>query len=369
MSETDRVLDALPEWSLCIATLNRQDALLQTLSCALDQTCPPAEIIVVDVSDDWQDSEAKARNLVAGQSMALHYQTLDVRSITVQRNVGIARCSKDVIFLIDDDSFMFPDCAEEILQIYAADPDHAVSAVAATLVPELPQQATEQLMPERFHTAHAGNVARGSLRGLLLNSSFGQWFTRKILFQSKDEIFIKYEGPRDTPVPETIATRFDVVPVAFMPGSAMTVRRDVVIAEPFDTALRYYAASEDIDATYRFGRHGRVLQANKARLHHYKAAGGRIRRRAVMALQLLNMAIFIKRNAADPDQFRGAYRQNLHRRLLSEFLKDLLSGRFRFPQLRGVLEANRQWHHVWARDIEELEVWYPELQRRILDEG
>ena len=41
------------DWSLCIATLNRQEALLRTLGFATAQTCPPCQIIVVDVSDDW----------------------------------------------------------------------------------------------------------------------------------------------------------------------------------------------------------------------------------------------------------------------------------------------------------------------------
>lgn len=356
----------LPAWSLCIATLNRQDALLQTLRCAMAQEAPPAQVVVVDVSDNWQETAALAEALLERSGIALHYQTSEIRSSAVQRNLGIAVCSTEIIFLLDDDSFMFPNCSAEILKIYAADTDHAVSGVAARLVPDLPPMAAETLMPARARTAHAANVTRGSLKQRLRQSRAGQWFLRKVLFQSKDEIFITYEGPRETPVPPTVAD-LAVSPLTFMPGSAMTVRRAVALEEPFDPALRYYAAAEDADATYRFGRHGRVLQANRAKLHHYKAAGGRVRRDVVIALQLLNMAVFIKRHAADPDRLKSLYRRQLRRRLLAEFLKDLLSRRFHFPQVKGVFIARGLWQELWARDSVELETWYPEVQKSILN--
>ena len=153
-----------------------------------------------------------------------------------------------------------------------------------------------------------------------------------------------------------------------MPGSAMTVRRDVALAEPFDPSLRYYAAFEDLDAAYRYARHGAVLQARQAHLHHYEATGGRMKRKKVIIFQLLNMIVFLKRHAARPEDFLWRYRVLMGRRLVGEGLKDLLARRWDFPQLRGVLIVMQEWRKVWDRDVSELDDWYPEFQKMILED-
>ena len=41
-------------------------------------------------------------------------------------NHSIAQSTADIIFAFDDDTLMYPDCAKEILRIYAADVDHRI---------------------------------------------------------------------------------------------------------------------------------------------------------------------------------------------------------------------------------------------------
>jgi hypothetical protein len=212
----------------------------------------------------------------------------------------------------------------------------------------------------------SGRRASVGLKSRVMQTAAGRWFNRKILLQNKDELFIKYDGQRQCSVPETLEG-LDVTSISFMPGSAMTVRRAVALAEPFDTALRYYAAFEDLDAAYRYARHGAVLRANRAHLHHFEAAGGRLKRKKLVIFQLLNMLVFLKRHAVDPDRFLPAYRRLLRRRLLGETLKDLLSGRFDLPQARGVVTVSRTWRKVWARDAATIDDWYPAIQQEILE--
>lgn len=204
------------------------------------------------------------------------------------------------------------------------------------------------------------------MKARLLRTKLGRWFNRKVLFQNKDELFLKYDEPRVKQVPAGLG-HLNVLPVSFMPGSAMTVRRAVALKEPFDTALRYYAAFEDLDVAYRYARHGAVLRAVDARLHHFEAEGGRVKRKKLVIFQLLNMVVFLKRHADRPDDWIGPYKAMLRRRLLGEILKDGLSGRWDFPQTAGVLTVMRQWRDVWSRDAEELDLWYPDFQKTILD--
>jgi len=357
----------LPAWSLCIATLNRRDALLRTLAFATHQTCPPRQIVVVDASDDWEETRARvARLLETWPDIALDYVSAAVRSSATQRNDGIALCWNEIIFLIDDDSFLHHDCAEQILGIYAADSNEEVAAVAATLVSRLPsplEEMAQDVLPER--KASGRRVGEG-LKSRILQTGPGRWFNRKALLQSMDELFIRYDEPRARHVPASLSD-LEVVPVSFMPGSAMTVRRSIALAEPFDTALRFYAAFEDLDASYRYGRHGAVLRAQRAHLQHFEAAGGRLKRRKLVIFQLLNMLVFLKRHAADPDRFLPAYRRLLRRRLLGETLKDLFSGRIGLPQARGVLTVMQTWRKVWQNDTASIDEWYPRVQEEILD--
>jgi glycosyltransferase involved in cell wall biosynthesis len=359
---------ALPDWSLCIPTLDRRAALLRTLGFALQQTCPPNQIVVVDASDDWEESRVEAERLLAPwPNIALDYVAASVRSSATQRNEAIALCRHEIVFLIDDDSFLFPTCAEEILKIYAADSSGAVVGVGATLVPTLPDAPGHGAGEGRLERKESGRRSGAKLKSLVLRTAWGRWLSRKVLLQSSAELFIRYDEPRARAVPEAVAP-FDVTPVPFMPGSGMSVRRAIALAEPFDAALRFYAAFEDLDVAYRYARHGAVLRANMAHLHHFEVAGGRVKRKKLVIFQLLNMLVFLKRHANDPDRYLPVYRRLLRRRLFGETLKDILSGRLDLPQARGVMTAMRTWRKVWAGETESIDQWYPQIQQRLLDD-
>jgi len=359
---------APPDWSLCIATLNRRSALMRTLAFAARQTCPPRQIVVVDVSDDWEESRTEAERLLAPfPGIALDYVTSTIRSSATQRNAGIALCRHDIVFLLDDDSFLYPNAAEEVLSVYAADSAAEVAAVSIVMVPDLPAELEGMAQEAPLERKESGLRRASGLQTRLLRTRLGRWFNRKVLFQSKHELFILYDGLRKRPVPAALGN-FDVTSVAFVTGGASAVRRDVALAEPFDTALRYYAAMEDLDVAYRYARHGALLRANRAHLHHFEAAGGRLKRKKLVTFQLLNMVVFLKRHATDPDHFISVYRRLLPRRLLGEAIKDLLAGRFDLPQARGVVTVMRNWRKVWECDTATIDDWYPAIQKQLLEE-
>jgi len=356
-------------WSACIATLNRHDVLMVALTHLAQQTRLPDQIIVVDASDNWEDGKAQAEALFADRSdLTLEYVTSPVRSSATQRNLGISMCTSDIVLLLDDDSFLHDTCAEAFMAVYEADIHSDVAGIGAFLSDHNP--AAQAGSSDPGNTLTRKETGRGSLRTIadrLLATRLGRWVNREILFQSAEMLFLRYDEPRALHVPETVA-HLDVMPTPFMPGSGMSFRRTIGAQEQFDTALRYYAAFEDLDLAYRIGKHGAVLRANQACLHHFEAASGRIKRKKVIAFQLLNMAVFLKRHAENPDAFLKAYRAMLRRRLLSEFLKDGLSGRWQFPQVTGVLTAMRHWRGIWSRNGQDIDTWYPEVQKQILED-
>lgn len=357
-----RATDGAPRWSLCIATYNREQILLHCVRCALAQTLRPAEIVIVDATDDWMATrEAVAALCADAPEVQLRYMPAEARSSAFQRNQAIGAAEGDVLFLIDDDSLMHPDCAERIMALYERDTEAVVAGVSPANVPQNP--IGPDVGVDRKESGRRGGP---SLMQRATRTRIGRWINARVLMQQKEELFLPYEEGRVEASTPPWADEAGAVRIGFLPGHSCTVRRAVALKEPFETSLRFYTAFEDLDASYRYRRHGVLLRLPAARLHHFEAASGRVSRAAATALQLLNMLVFIRRRAADPEAMMGRYQRMLARRLLGETLKDALSGRWEMPQARGVLMAMQRWRAVRGIPVDQLDAWYPEFQAALI---
>lgn len=353
----------MPSWSLVVPTYNRRDVLLRVLPLAFRQTVPPVQVVIADSSDDWQDTRGAVMAIAADYpDIRVDYLHATERSSATQRNLGVRHATGDIVVMIDDDSFLYPDYVEKLLAVYAADRTGQLAGVNGLNVSTMPDDGASAGLERK---ATDQRKIQG-LRDRAMRYRLGRWISSHVLFQDMHALFLKYEGERKQDVPPDFAG-LDVVPMTFMSGHGLSVKREIALAEPLDTSLRYYAALEDLDASYRYGRHGILLRANDAKLHHFEVAGGRVKRKTATTFQLLNMLIFIKRHATRPETWLGTYRLMLWRRLLGETLKDGLSRRWDFPQAAGVMVAMRSWRDVWTTPTGNLETWYPDYQRQLLD--
>lgn len=351
-------------WTLIIPTYNRREVLLRVLALALKQTVPPIQIVIVDSSDDWAETRVAAQTLMGDHPhIRLDYLQAEERSSATQRNQAVRHATGDIVVMIDDDSFLYPDYVERILDIYAADHEGILAGVNGRNVTAMPDLAAVEGLTRK----ESGQRSVEGLRNRVTAYRFGRWLNSKVLFQDMNALFLKYDGERKPNIPAAFAD-LDVTPMTFMSGHGLSVRREIALAEPLDVSLRYYAALEDLDATYRYGRHGRILRANDAKLHHFEVAGGRVKRKTVTVFQLLNVLVFVKRNAPEPERWLGTYRWMLWRRLFAEAVKDVLARRWSFPQTAGVVTAMRAWRKVWDKPVEQLDNWYPAYQREILEQ-
>jgi GT2 family glycosyltransferase len=348
-------------WALCTPTLNRLDVLLLALGCALAQTRPPAEVIIVDAGDGWEADRARVEQALASHpAVRLVYLHSPVRSITHQRNLATQAATADILFCLDDDTLMFPDCAETILRVYEADRAGAIAGVTANNDPVSPLAAPEI---ERKLTGLQDKAKRSGTRNRLT-----RWIWREIFLMDTLRLFVPYDSRRQTTSAEDVARlgQPDLFPALTMIGFAMTVRRSVALAEPFDPWLLSYSPCEDTDATYRFSRHGLLVLAGKARLHHYEVAAARLNRHRVAALFLLNVAFFTRQHSDDLPRHRRRYFALARRRVLAEVLKDGLGLRFRFPQVRGTLYALRRAPAIFDHSDARLGEDYQTMQREVL---
>lgn len=124
-------------WTLTICTYNRPHFLVETLRCALNQTRLPAEVVVVDASDAWEDHRDQMQDTFASdwEHIRLVYVPADVRSLTFQRNQALRLATSDIVFSLDDDIYLYPDAAEIVMRVYEADTDEEIAMVTGLFTP------------------------------------------------------------------------------------------------------------------------------------------------------------------------------------------------------------------------------------------
>lgn len=351
--------DAAPlTWALCVATLDRIDMLEHCVACALRQTRQPAQIVVVDASADWPANHARIRALVADRA-PLIYRPAPERSLTVQRNTAIAATDADICMLIDDDSLMHDDCAEAVMRIYEADTEGRILGIAAVDAPS-PLDIGRVARKE-------GSEASGRARAIT-GSRIGAFLWKHLFLMNRAATFVPYAGPFGSSVPDWAAARgFDLRPVIQLPGCQMTARRSALLREPFEPAFRSYSPGEDFDISYRLSRIGAICAAPAARIHHHEVAASRIRREQELVLSICNAAYLLRKHSPDLERDRRRWAVLMSRRLLAELLKDGLSRRWRFPQLRAARQARAISRRIMAfPDRNGLAAWYVTVQEGIL---
>ncbi|GAC1683659.1 MAG: hypothetical protein NVS9B3_01620 [Gemmatimonadaceae bacterium] len=337
-------------WALIVVTYQRPAMLALCVRLALRQTRPPSEVIIFDASPDWRAGHA----LVAEEARAvaftgaLVYEPSQSRSIPTQRNIAIPRASADILFLIDDDSLLFPDCASRVMQVYECDRDRRLLAVGPVHQNEPPPDVDLSRLPPMSPppTGVSARVQDLTWRG-------------EGYFLPYDRKFPQWDIP---PSCEGLGLRV----VHFLGGYQLTVRRTACARIRFEDMLQRYAVGEDKDFTYRLSRSGALVEAPDARLHHVAASGGRLPVATVTALRFVN---HVALHAVDGHgRARLAYRYLLYfpYHLAINFLRDAVGGAARLPRTRGVLRAFPACLRMLFASPRAVRGMYPAIQEAVI---
>ncbi len=344
-------------WGFVVCTYKREDILLDCLRLAAEQTRPPNEVIIVDANPNFERSRSRVAAEIVDRYPGIrwNHQAASRPALTVQRNYGIQRASADILFLLDDDSLMYPDCAEQIMRVYESDVNSVIAGVGAFPAAS-PPDGVEATIPTP--SARPQRLTLGLLKMLEFRLTFSE------------RIFAPYDetGYPVHPLPAEVR-HLNVATAHFLNGFRMTFRRTFLVREPFEEALEVYAPLEDADVSCRVSRHGPLVTAFDAKVFHAKAPGGRLSRRTLAALITLNIAVLHRLHAQSEEFGRKIVRRCFWERLGLEFLADVGRGRLKFPQFRGVIDAMRFRPMILSKSKSELRSWYPALQREILARG
>jgi GT2 family glycosyltransferase len=339
-------------WALIIATYQRRDILCICLRLAMRQTRLPSEIIVIDASPDWSTTRDYVMNEIAGESQSIEwrYCAADFRSTASQRNQGLELANSDVVFLIDDDSFMFPTCAEEIMKAYDADKEQLIGGIQANPIAGIPEGVL--VSGERKRT---GNIEFQPRSRLLVRVR--DWVRRNILLMDAAKLFIPYNGAfHVSAIPQSCA-HLKLVPVPLFQGYLMTFRREAILRAGFEPAFREYAAGEDLDASYRVSLEGGLFSSTTGNLHHFNSASGRLSRTAATAKSVANLAYLLRKHSSNIGSSKRQFYILMLRRLVAELIKDSLSRRWSMPQVRGILVGLLSSIRILNFDEEQVREW------------
>jgi glycosyltransferase involved in cell wall biosynthesis len=345
------------QYSLVIATYNRADTLLTCLRLATEQTRPPNEIVIIDASDDWYHTRQRALDEVAPRlpGTRILYQQASVRSSATQRNEAITLATTDVLFMIDDDSFMYPECAERIMAVYDADRDEHVVGVGAM------ESAASPLSPQApadgEHTAQGQPSLKDKIR----------WKIESLVMVER--LLLPYDADYpDHPVPSEIL-HLDVAATRYLNGMRMTWRAGPARKVLFDETLLKYAAAEDMDFSYRISRFGVIVNALNARLFHAQDPSARLTQHTRALLGMTNLAYLYRRNGHAPNQLLLRYTGRVLTRIAVDLARDLSRGRATMPYVRADLRTLSVIREMARVEKDRLTDWYGKLQERILQEN
>jgi len=247
--------------SLVICTFRRPAAVRRLLEALSSQTCPPAEVLVVDASPD---AETEAVVSAAALLPGLVYDRVpqEERGLTRQRNRGIARAQGDVIAFLDDDTVPEPAYFAELLACFERHPEAVgVGGHIANEVEWRPAAGSSGLAVYRSGDWERREDYRWRLRRLLrLESPFpAGWMPPS--GHPRACGFVPPDGEDHR--------------VELFMGGASAWTRGLLERVRFSPWFEGYGLYEDLDFCLRAGREGSLWLCTRARLAHLHYAPGR----------------------------------------------------------------------------------------------
>lgn len=250
--------------SVVICTRNRPGDLADCLRSLAAQTRLPAEVLVVDASDD--DASRRVVEICAATAPLRRVRSLRTApGLTRQRNAGVEAATGDVVTFLDDDVVLEPDYLARILELFEVDPALA-GAEGAVATPSL---GGRRRLANLFRHAFLMN-ALGRGRGVRRSG------------------FVIYD-----PWPRTVQ------PVTSLVGCNMSYRAEVFRRFRFDEWFDGYGLFEDQDFSWRVGRAHRLVQTPHARLEHRLSPASRAKLPALHEMTAVNHFYFVRKNLPD----------------------------------------------------------------------
>ena len=243
--------------SVIIATMNRTDAVAETLASIGASSVLPSEVLIVDQSTKPETAEA-IRSMGEQCAFSVKYYHLDRPSLTGARNYGLAQAANDTLIFMDDDVSVQKDTLSNIAQ---AMEDPGLAMIAGWNLQET-----------------KGNNRLGYLFGLKSRKKEkeGGYYTQAI--------FGRYPQQLEAEMPTEWAM-----------GYFFVIRKQLAQKWElcWDERLITYGYPEDLDFSVRYARHARAegkqcILSPKVAVYHRVSQEWRETSRTVTFMKVIN---------------------------------------------------------------------------------
>lgn len=298
--------------SAIVPTRNRAAVLSRTLVSMAAQSLQPAEMIVVDASDN-DETYSLCHSEILGLSTKIMYHRANKKGAAVQRNQAIEYATYPHILFCDDDILLEPDCILEMWRVL--DQDSKLGGVCTLIT--------------NCHYTSPGRFSRAMFR--FLNGHAEESYAGKCI------------GPVMNLLPEDSDALPVVVPVEWMNSTCTLYRREAMPDPPFPSHFVGYSLMEDVTLSLRVGKCWKLANARTAKIFHDSQPGDHKSNPAVLAKMDLVNRYYVMTQVLERTQL-GDYIKLLVQQLFSLAASlQVKQGWISFPQvvlakLNGIVE-------------------------------
>ncbi|WP_421656717.1 glycosyltransferase family 2 protein [Leptothermofonsia sp. ETS-13] len=242
--------------SALVPTRHRPAAFARTLHSLAQQSVQPVEMIVVDGSEDDQTKTLCHSQIPGLLTQIQYYRATEIGAAT-QRNQAIARATQDVIWLMDDDILLEPDCLKRLWEALQSDP--RMGGVNAMIT-------NQRYLPP-------GRISR-----VLFQFLHGQ---------SEASYAGKCIGPALNLLPEDDPNLPEVVLVEWLNTTCTLYRREALPQPLFSSHFTGYSLMEDVTLSLMVGKQWKLANARTAKIFHDSQPGDHKNNSGVLAAMSL----------------------------------------------------------------------------------
>ena len=252
------------KFSLIICTYQRPGALLKLLKSVKIQGRYPEQVLIIDGSKD--DSTKKLFDEYSFSNLDYYLVEEKNRGLTRQRNFGVQKLQKEIeiAFFLDDDTILYPDYFEKIINTYQAYPD--ALGVSGYIVNEQEwKQVTRdyQVSKEEFVFQ---NWARIEGSRFQLRKKFG--LSPNVPPGFMPDFSHGYSTGFLPPSGK-------IYEVEMLMGGIASYKKEVLDKIQFSPYFEGYGLYEDADFSLRVSKMGKLYVNTVAKVEHHHAAEGR----------------------------------------------------------------------------------------------
>lgn len=230
-------------FSIVICTLNNLVGLEKCITSITRQTLKPNEVVIVQGGIDGEMGESITKKIcpiLQSNLITLKY-IKTIRSLVMQRNIGIDSACGDVIVFLDDDVILERDYFYYLLEAYQSKWSESLGGVQGTIIEAVKDNNPWQLK----------EVLK---KIFLLGGTPGSGH----LLPSANPSFLR--NPKE------------IRKVDIFNGCLMSFRRDILLKNRFDTNFSKFWMCDDIELSYRISRKYDLYQTPLSQLHHVSSS-------------------------------------------------------------------------------------------------